>query len=71
MKLLSILLTVLFIGLKLTDTITWSWVLVLSPLLIYIGINLIIITISLIIIYFANIVKVNKRKKLKEDLHYK
>lgn len=31
MKLLAILLTVLFIGLKLTNYITWSWVWVLSP----------------------------------------
>jgi hypothetical protein len=37
MKLLAILLTVLFIGLKLTDYVAWSWILVLSPLLIWIG----------------------------------
>lgn len=32
MGLLSILLTVLFIGLKLTNFIAWSWIWVLSPL---------------------------------------
>jgi hypothetical protein len=32
MKRLATLLTVLFIGLKLTEHITWSWWLVLSPL---------------------------------------
>jgi hypothetical protein len=37
MKLLSILLTVLFIGLKLTNIITWSWIWVLSPLWIWIS----------------------------------
>ena len=37
MKLLAILLTVLFIGLKLTNYVAWSWILVLSPLLIWIG----------------------------------
>jgi hypothetical protein len=37
MKLLSILLTVLFIGLKLTNNITWSWIWVLSPLWIWIS----------------------------------
>lgn len=71
MKSLSILLTILFIGLKLTGNITWTWILVLSPLLIYIGINLFIITISLIIIYFANTVKINKKKKSKGDLYHK
>jgi hypothetical protein len=37
MKLLSILLTVLFIGLKLTNIITWSWIWVISPLWIWIS----------------------------------
>jgi hypothetical protein len=37
MKLLSILLTVLFIGLKLTNNIRWSWIWVLSPLWIWIS----------------------------------
>jgi hypothetical protein len=37
MKLLSILLTVLFIGLKLTNNITWSWIWILSPLWIWIS----------------------------------
>lgn len=37
MKLLAILLTVLFVGLKLTDYVAWSWIWVLSPLLIWIG----------------------------------
>jgi hypothetical protein len=38
MKNLPILLTVLFIGLKLAGIISWSWVFVLSPLLIWISI---------------------------------
>jgi hypothetical protein len=34
------LLTILFIGLKLTNFIAWSWWLVLSPMLIVIGLGL-------------------------------
>jgi len=41
-------LTVLFIGLKLTDYIDWSWWWVLSPVLIPLGIGLFIITYLLI-----------------------
>jgi hypothetical protein len=37
MKSLSILLTVLFIGLKLTNHIDWSWAWVLSPLWIWLS----------------------------------
>jgi len=36
MKHFAILLTVLFVGLKLTGAISWSWFLVLSPLLIWV-----------------------------------
>lgn len=43
------LLTVLFIGLKLTDQIDWSWWLVLSPLLLPFG----IIAAILLIVSFA------------------
>lgn len=42
------LLTVLFIGLKLTNFITWSWLWVLSPLWISFLIGLLIIAIVLI-----------------------
>ncbi len=38
MKNLAILLTVLFIGLKLAGIISWSWIFVLSPLLIWVSI---------------------------------
>ena len=40
------LLTILFIGLKLTGYITWSWFWVLSPILIPISILLVILLIA-------------------------
>lgn len=40
---LAILLTVLFVGLKLTGYITWSWVWVLSPIWIDIALIILII----------------------------
>ena len=43
------LLTVLFIGLKLTKVINWSWVWVLSPIWIDIAIVLLVILVILII----------------------
>ena len=42
------LLTVLFIGLKLTGNITWSWVWVLSPLWISFALSLVIAAIIVI-----------------------
>lgn len=47
MYLLAILLTVLFTGLKLTGYITWSWLLVISPIIISMIIVLVIIAIML------------------------
>ena len=44
------LLTILFIALKLTGYVTWSWWWVLSPLWIGFGLVCIILTVSLIII---------------------
>ena len=42
------LLTVLFIGLKLTNYVNWSWWWVLSPLLISFGIGIIFLLIVLV-----------------------
>ena len=44
------LLTVLFVGLKLTGHIDWSWVWVLSPILIPIGLSLVLFVLSFIIV---------------------
>ncbi len=44
------LLTVLFIALKLTNVINWSWLWVLSPLWISFGLGLIILIIGIVII---------------------
>lgn len=50
---LAILLTVLFVGLKLTGYITWSWFWVLSPIWIDIALAiLIIITVIIIRVVF-------------------
>ena len=52
--LLGTLLTVLFIGLKLCNVITWSWVWVLSPLWIGWALGIIIFAIILICVAFLN-----------------
>lgn len=49
MYLLAILLTVLFTGLKLTGYITWSWLLVISPIIISI---LLIVVLSILVVIF-------------------
>lgn len=51
------LLTVLFIGLKLTNNIAWSWFWVLSPLWIEIVLMLIIILIIVICLTFFDSMK--------------
>lgn len=72
MKILSILLTVLFVGLKLTNQIDWPWVLVMSPLLVYISITLFLLFIFFGLALFANNVKITVRKKEKKsDYYYK
>lgn len=48
------LLTILFIGLKLTGFITWSWWWVLSPLWISTGVVLIFFTLALLLLAFAD-----------------
>ena len=48
---LSTLLTVLFVGLKLTNHIDWSWWWVLSPLWISLAIGILVVLITLFI-YF-------------------
>lgn len=47
---LSVLLTVLFVALKLTGHITWSWLWVLSPLVIVPTVGLIILAIVLVVV---------------------
>lgn len=51
------LLTILFIGLKLTGHITWSWIWVLSPL--WIGL---VIFVCLFVVVFLNIWWKEKKK---------
>jgi hypothetical protein len=51
------LLTVLFVGLKLTNVITWSWLWVLSPLWISFLIALAFIVILIIVAALAGLLK--------------
>ena len=48
-KNLIVLLTILFIGLKLGNVIDWSWWLVLAPILATIGLDLLISAVLLIV----------------------
>jgi len=62
MQLFVPLLTVLFIGLKLTGHITWSWLWVLSPL--WIGFALVVtaLILTVIVSYIADKTSSTKRK---------
>lgn len=51
------LLTILFIGLKLTNHIAWSWLWVLSPLWIPIGAIIGILALAIILIIIGSIIK--------------
>lgn len=57
------LLTLLFIGLKLTGYIAWSWIWVLAPLWIPLSIALLII---FVLILFVGLGKLNINKTLKD-----
>ena len=54
---LSGLLTVLFVGLKLTNYITWSWIWVLAPLWIPVAIGVGLISIAVLIFLVKKILK--------------
>ena len=57
------LLTLLFIGLKLTGHITWSWVWILAPLWIPISIFLLILSVGILILGLNKIVKYEGKEK--------
>ena len=57
------LLTLLFIGLKLTGYITWSWIWVLSPLWIPMGIALLVLSVGILIVGLGIIVKTIKYER--------
>lgn len=63
------LLTILFIGLKLTGFIDWSWVWILAPLWItpvaVVGIYLFVALISISIAVISTMISNNKRKNKK------
>ena len=50
-------LTLLFIGLKLTDSIDWSWTWVLSPLWIPIALIIVVVTIWVVALGLTNRLK--------------
>jgi hypothetical protein len=49
MQFFTALLTVLFIGLKLTGTVAWSWLWVLSPVIIWPGTYIVFFTILVLL----------------------
>ena len=57
------LLTLLFIGLKLTGFITWSWIWVLAPLWIPMGIALLVLSVGILIVGLGIIVKTVKYER--------
>ena len=57
------LLTLLFIGLKLTGHITWSWIWVLAPLWIPMGIALLVLSVGILIVGLGIIVKTLKYER--------
>lgn len=61
----SSLLTVLFIGLKLTGHIEWSWLWVLSPIWIPAGLLLGIALLSLIVFTVLAVLKKRRRRNRK------
>ena len=57
------ILTLLFIGLKLTGYITWSWIWVLAPLWIPMGIALLVLSVGMLIVGLGIIVKTLKYER--------
>ncbi len=57
------LLTLLFIGLKLTGYITWSWLWVLAPLWVPMGIALLLLSVGMLIVGLGIIVKTIKYER--------
>jgi len=79
--LLAVLLTVLFVGLKLTGYITWSWLWVISPILIYIGLSVLVLLVVLGVIIIgalgfgfakgiSNTIKTRKLDKERESRRF-
>ena len=57
------LLTLLFIGLKLTGYITWSWIWVLAPLWIPMGIALLVLFVGILIVGLNKTLKYERKEK--------
>jgi hypothetical protein len=51
------LLTILFVALKLTGVIAWSWIWVLSPIWIVVGIAISVVVLAMLIWGVANVSK--------------
>ena len=56
------LLTILFVGLKLTHYIDWSWWWVLSPTLFQIGLSVFFLLIFFVASFCGMVIKVSKKK---------
>ena len=57
------LLTLLFIGLKLTEYINWSWIWVLSPLWIPMGIALLVLSVGILIVGLNKTIIKDRKEK--------
>ena len=57
------LLTLLFIGLKLTGYITWSWIWVLAPLWIPICVALLLLSVVILIVGLTKTIKYERKEK--------
>ena len=79
--LLAVLLTVLFVGLKLTGHIAWSWLWVISPILIYVGLSVLFLLVVLGVIIvgalgvgfakgISNTIKTRKLDKERESRRF-
>lgn len=71
MKILMIILTAMFTAAKLAGAITWSWWLVMSPVLVYVGFFLLIflfaIIASFVMSFFDGFEQSYKKEKHKAD----
>lgn len=73
MKIFSMLLTTLFIGLKLTNYIDWSWVLVFLPIIIYyiLGFSVLFLLFMFSLFIPEAKFKIKKTIKNNDDSYYK
>lgn len=55
MKLLMAIITAMFVGAKLAHVISWSWWIVFSPVMVYVGLIILIFIIAFIVQLFIDV----------------